>query len=88
MIRRPGLTEQAGTVQLPQAFELLRTRGPFILGGIVTNVGGHAIVINGAPDDQTWSTDCIDPRFGREQTIPWQSLRVGFRPDGKPAWVF
>ena len=86
----PGLTSlpRDGIVTPYLAFDILRRRGPFTLGGLIRGRDGHAIVICGANDTRDMDIEFIDPRFGVFGHVSFPAFQRGFPPDGGPLFVF
>jgi Papain-like cysteine protease AvrRpt2 len=88
----PGLTRALRPGELADpllAFDILRRRGPFILGGLLLGVSGHAIVICGGRDEPPdFLVEFIDPRFGNIRQLALQTLQTAFPPDGSALFVF
>ena len=87
----PGLTRarRADELEIPfLAYDVLQRRGPFTLGGILSDGSGHAIVVCGASDEPESDIEFIDPRFGNVRHLGYAVLRRGFPPDDGALFVF
>jgi hypothetical protein len=91
-IHRPGLTRELrpGEFMDPYApHDVLSRRGPFTLGIIRPNGGGHAVVFCGAEiDSPEFNVEIIDRRRGVVVRLSYPVFRRTYQADGGALFVF
>ena len=70
------------------AHDVLRPRGPFTMGVIARGGAGHAIVVCGANDYESFDIEFIDPADGSFCTLSLERFQSNYPPDGGPLFVF